>query len=138
VLHGRNLDTGISFALFGKGSNEKAAVDFGFRSYAMGGRTFHIKKWDALNYLPITGYTSNPYVDQSYWIPNDRFRNPRGKGTTDTICIRYKENDIENRFMKEWRRGPEITNKDAYEWNHRCEAGLQLAMVNQFIKAEKT
>lgn len=137
VLHGRNLDTGIQYALFGKGNAKKAAVDFGFLSFAMGGRTIHIKKWDALNYKPITGFNGSPYKEQSYWIPNDKFRNPKGKGTTDSICLRYKENDIENRFMKEYRRGPEITDKDAYEWSHRSEVGLQLAMVNQYIKCQK-
>lgn len=141
-LHDRQINTGIDYTMFNKKTvggrsmkgTEGRAVSFGFDSYRMGGRTMHTKKWDALNYRPVTGFTDSPYLGMGFWMPMNTVKDAKnGKGLY-TVLLRYKQNDMGSRFMKEFRRGQDITGKDAVEFNHQSEVGLQLAMVNQFVR----
>lgn len=142
--HTRNQDTGIKYTMFDKNKkggmsygDEGRAVSYGFDSYRMGGRTFHMKKWDALTYKPITGYAGNPYSDMGFWMPMKTYKDAKSDKGLYTVLLRYKANNMENRFMKEWQRDRKITNKDAFEWNLQTEAGLQLGLVNGFTKSTK-
>lgn len=142
--HTRNQDTGIRYTMFdqpimgGMSSGSKdRAVSYGFDCYRTGGRSFHIKKWDALTYQPITGFAGNPYSDMGFWMPMKAFKDAKTEKGLYSVLLRYKANDMENRFMKEWQRDRNVTNKDAFEWNHQSEAGLQLGLVNGFTKTAK-
>jgi hypothetical protein len=125
--------TGVDYSTVG---GKGRAYDFGLDSYRLGGRTFHIKKWDAINYAPITGYDSSVYPKMGFFMPMVTFKDAKSGEMLDSICLRYKENDLENRFMTEWTRDRKQTNKDAFEWNHQCEVGLQVALANQHIKLQ--
>ena len=141
-LQAKMVNTAIDYTMFnkktvggrGQKGTEGRAVSFGFDSYRMGGRTMHTKKWDALNYRPITGFADSPYLGMGFWMPMSTVKDAKnGKGLY-TVLLRYKQNDLGSRFMKEFRRGQDVTGKDAVEFNHQSEVGLQLAMVNQFVR----
>ena len=141
-LHARNVNTGIDYTMFNKKTvggksmkgTEGRAVSFGFDSYRMGGRTMHTKKWDALNYRPITGFANSPYLGMGFWMPMNVVKDAKSGKDLYSVLLRYKQNDMGSRFMKEFKRGQDITGKDAIEFNHQSEVGLQLAMVNQFVR----
>lgn len=142
--HTRNQDTGIRYTMFNKpmaggmsAGTKDRAVSYGFDCYRTGSRTFHVKKWDALTYQPITGFNGNPYSDMGFWMPMKTFKDAKTEKGLYSVLLRYKANDMENRFMKEWQRDRNVTNKDAFEWNHQSEVGLQLGLVNGFTKSHK-
>lgn len=142
--HSRNQDTGIRYTMFDKKTkggmsygDEGRAVSYGFDSYRMGGRTFHVKKWDALTYKPVTGFAGNPYSDMGFWMPMKTYKDAKTEKGLYSVLLRYKANDMENRFMKEWQRDRTVTNKDSFEWNLQSEVGLQLGLVNGFTKTTK-
>lgn len=141
LIKSMNDNTGIEYAAFGKGNAKQKAVDFGFNSFSYN-RTYHIKEFEALNYEPVTGHAERPYPDMGFVIPLDRVKNPKPTGDddqyNDTICLRYKENDRENRFMKHWVRDQTITNLDQLEFNYQAEMGLQMVGLNQFVKINKS
>jgi len=141
LLKSKNDNTGIMYSAFGKGDAKQKAVDFGFNSFSFN-RTYHIKEFEALNYEPVTGHSASPYPDMGFVIPLDRVKNPKPSGAddqyNDTICLRYKENDRENRFIKHWTRDQTITNLDQLEFNHQAEMGLQMVGLNQFVKVVKS
>jgi hypothetical protein len=142
--HTRNQDTGIRYTMFNtpmKGGmsagTKDRAVSYGFDCYRTGSRTFHVKKWDALTYQPITGFNNNPYSDMGFWMPMKAFKDAKTEKGLYSVLLRYKANDMENRFMKEWQRDRNVTNKDAFEWNHQSEVGLQLGLVNGFTRTAR-
>lgn len=131
------VNTGISYAQFGKGNAQQRAVDFGFDSFRLSQRTYHKKQVDYLNYLPVTGWASSPYPDMGFICPLDKVRDSKSGDMMDTMALRYKKNDRMNRYVKHWTRDVTITNKDSIEFNHLSEVGLQMAAVNQCIKVAK-
>lgn len=139
VLRDTMKDTGISYAAFGKGNGKERAIDFGFDSFRHNSRSYHNREFEALNYEPVTGSTGFP--DVGYVIPMGQVKNAKPTGMDDEymdmISLRYKENDRENRFIKHWTRDQTITNKDAFEFCHQSEFGLQAGGLNQFIKVHK-
>ena len=137
VVKGKLDNNGMNYSAFGKGNAKQRAIDFGFDSFRFSRRTYHKKSVDYLNYLPVTGFTGSPYPDMGFVIPLDRIKNPRGGGEMDTISLRYKENDRQNRFVKHWTRDVTVTNLDRLEFNHLSEMGLQMAAVNQCVKIAK-
>jgi len=138
VIKGKLDYNGMNYSAFGTGDAKQRAVDFGFDSFRFSKRTYHKNVQDFMNYLPITGFSGSPYPDMSFLLPIDRVANPAPTGDADremdTICVRYKENDKQNRYVKHWTRDVTITNKDQIEFNHLSEVGLQLAMLNQTIR----
>jgi len=137
VVKGKLDNNGMNYSAFGSGNAQQRAVDFGFDSFRFSRRTYHKKSVDYLNYLPVTGFSGSPYPDMGFVIPLDRIKKPKGEGEMDTIALKYKQNDRMNRFIKHWTRDVTITNKDAIEFNHLSEVGLQMACVNQAIKIAK-
>lgn len=138
IVKGKLDMNGMKYDQFGKGDGKQRAVDFGFDSFRFSKRTYHKKIEDYMNYLPITGYTGSPYPNLSYVLPLDRVANPKPSGDSDqevdTLCVRYKANDKQNRYVKHWTRDVTITNNDRIEFNHLSEVGLQFAMLNQTIR----
>lgn len=137
AMHSRNLDTAINYSMFGKGDYKQSAVDFTFKSYTTGGYTFHMKKWDSLNYLPVSGFSGSPYPERGFMIPFDYVRDAKDDKNMHTISIMYKMNDKGSRWMEDYVRTKEITGKDSVEYNHQCDMGLRLAKVNAYIKLTK-
>ena len=68
-------------------------------------------------------------------MPMTAFKDAKTEKGLYSVLLRYKQNDMENRFMKEWTRDRNQTNKDAFEFNHQSEVGLQLGLVNGFVKS---
>ena len=141
VIKGKMDNSGVRYEQFGKGDAQQRAVDFGFDSFRFSQRSYHKRAFDFMNYLPVTGIAGSPFPDNGYVIPLDRIRNPKPIGENDeemdTITLRFKRNDRQNRFVKHWTRDVTITNNDRLEFNHLSEAGLQFAMLNQAIKVHK-
>jgi hypothetical protein len=154
AMHTRTQNTSIDFSMFyrnvpgytnaeasKKSAFQKAAgskaLSFQVDSYRLGGRTFHMKKWESLNYTPVTGYSNSKYPERGFFLPMGITKDPKDGYGMDCVSLMYKKNDMENRFMKEWTRGQEITNLDQHEWNYQMEMGLRLAKVNAYLTAEK-
>lgn len=136
-------NTDINHAKLGVGSERARKVDFGFDAVRYGNRTFNKMKFDAMNYGAVTGRAGAPWPTNGYVIPMARIRNAdpnagENDAMVDTICLRYKSNDRENRFEKHWTRDQKITNLDQIEFNHHSELGLMMAGLNQAIKIEKS
>jgi hypothetical protein len=72
-----------------------------------------------------------------FWMPMKAYKDAKTEKGLYSVLLRYKANDMENRFMKEWQRDRNVTNKDAFEWNHQTEAGLQLGLVNSYVRTAK-
>lgn len=144
VVKGELDNNGIEYDKFGKGDPRRRYVDFGFDGFRFSNRFYHKKKWDALNYTPVTGGdldisggSASPYPTMGFAVPLDKVKDPKGD-LVDTICLRYKMNDRFNRFQQDWYRDIEITNLDKIEFNHLSEVGLQAACQNQFVKLFKS
>jgi hypothetical protein len=127
----REGGTGIDYSMYGKGGK---SYDYSFDSYRIGNRTFHAKKEGGLNYKPITGYANSLYPGMGFFMPMTTVKDAKTHEMLDSVCLRYKANDLENRFMAEWTRNRKQTNEDKWEWNMQSELGLQLALVNQYVK----
>lgn len=136
LVKGKLDNSGIDYASFGKGMSKDRMVDFGFDGFRYN-RQYIMKECEALNYGPVTGTTGSPYPDMSFVIPLDRIKSPSGE-VNDTICLRYKENDRQNRFVKHWTRDQTVTNIDQFEFNHQSENGLMMVGLNQFVKLYKS
>jgi hypothetical protein len=134
-------NSGIDYSVFGAGNAKQNAIDFGFNSFRFSKRTFHALEFDPMHYRPVSALANYPYPDMSFAVPMDKVANPRPTNANDeyydTIAVRYKKNDRENRFVKHWTRDVTITNMDQLEGNWLSECGLQLACLNQFVKLAK-
>lgn len=128
----------IDHGQWGNGNNNMRYVDFGFDYIRKGNFVFHKMKADSLNYKPITGVTGSPYPDMGFTIPLMKVKNPSKNGPAeyDSIGIRYKAWDKENRFQKSWVRDENLTNLDQIEFNNKSEVGLMVPCSNMINKIE--
>jgi hypothetical protein len=141
AMHTRTQNTAIDFSMFTRlvgGDGAKKALSFGVKSYNLGDRTFHMKKWQSLNYQPVTGYANSKYPERGFFIPFAITKGNKEGHLMNTVSLMYKMDDHQgSRFMEEWTRDKKITNFDQFEWNFQCEWGLRLALVNSYLTAEK-
>ncbi len=142
-LQGQMATTGIQYTQFGNGNAAARAVDFGFSSFRFSKHTYHKMCADFMNYSPVTGNAitgqGSPYPDMSLILPMDKVANPKPTGAMDddyidTLAVRFKRNDRQNRYVKHWTRDITITNKDQIEFNYLSDCGLQFARLNQAIR----
>lgn len=135
-LHTRTQNTAIDFSMFARNTSDPKgkSANFGFANYKISGYTIHAKKWDSLNYFPVSGQAGSGYPEMGFVFPMAWFKTAKDNKNMHTISIMYKQNDRGSRYMKDWTRDITITNKDAFEYNHMSELGLRLARVNSYIK----
>ena len=126
-------ETGIDYCARVRDGKCKG-YDFGLSSYRLLNRTYHTMKWDALNYVPISGYTDSEIPGFGFQMPMDTFKDAKSHDMLDTVCLRFKESDKENRFYKEVYRDWRQTKKDAHEWESLSDLGLMIALANCHVK----
>lgn len=138
-VKGRLDNTAVDWTKMGVGSAAGRIADFGIDGFVYDNFQFMKKKYSLFNALGLTGGFGalETYPTTAYFIPWDRVR---GADNTemDTICLRYKQSDRENRFMSFWVRDKKITNRDGFEFNYKSEVGIQLALsrhINRLYKA---
>ena len=107
------------------------AVDYNFDSAKLGARTHHFRQEKALYYNQITGATGMNFPLTGYWLPADQIRDPKSGEWMDSICLRYKSSDREDRFSTEWVRDYKSDDVDKFRFNYRSELGWQQARVRQ-------
>jgi len=138
--------SGIQYDKFGNGNAAARAVDFGFNSFRFSKHVYHKQCADFMNYAPVTGNAitgqNSPYPDMSLVGPLDKVANPKPVGAmdddyVDTLCVRYKRNDRQNRYIKHWTRDVTVTNQDRIEFNYLSDVGLMMARLNQWIRIYK-
>lgn len=137
-MKGRLDNTAINWAEMGIGSVAGSTLDFGVDGFKYGNFTWIKKKFGALNALGLTGgITNSNYPYMGFSVSWDRVRTADGQDA-DTIALRYKASDRENRFMQFWDRDKKQTNRDQFEFNHKSEVGLMCALsrhINKIYKA---
>lgn len=136
-VKGRLDNTAIDWTKMGLGSAAGRIADFGIDGFVYDGFYFMKKKFNLFNALGLTGgFSASPYPNTVYTLPWDRIRGENGE-EMDTVCLRYKASDRENRFMQFWTRDKKITNEDKFEFNYKSEVGLQIALARHINRLYK-
>lgn len=107
------------------------AVNYNFDSAKLGARTFHVRQEKALYYPQITGAPGLNFPLTGYFLPADQIRDPKSGEWYDSMCLRYKQSDRENRFTTEWIRDYKTDDVDKFRFNHRSEMGWMQGRVRQ-------
>ena len=113
------------------GAGKDMAVNYNFDSAKLGARTFHFRQEKALYYPQITGAPGKNYPLTGYFLPADQIRDPKSGEWYDSMCVRFKQSDRENRFTTEWIRDYRTDDVDKFRFNHRSELGWMQARVRQ-------
>jgi len=133
-VKGRLDNTAIDWSQMGVGSAAGRMIDFGVDGFRYGNYTWMKKKIQVFNALGLSGgIAASPYPKMGFSVSWDRVKTANGEDA-DTICLRYKQSDRENRFMQFWTRDKKVTNRDQFEFNHKSEAGLQCALSRHIVK----
>lgn len=128
--------SGNDYTKWGSADPKQRALDLGYNSVNLFGRTYHFKKEKWLNYKQVTGAPNKPYKNTLYFLPMTQFtsRNPDSGSveTMDTFTVKYKMSDRENRYMeytvKDWKTDDQGVDK--FKFWHRSELGLRMAMLH--------
>jgi len=118
---------------WGSGDPKQKALDLGFDSIKRGVRTYHAKQERTLYYRNVTGAPGQPYPDMGIFLPVDRLMDPKSGDYYNSICLRYKASDREDRMNTEWVRDYRTDDYDKFRFNHRSEIGWQQAMLRQSV-----
>ena len=138
ILLDRNFtDTSANYGIFATDNlldieeGKKRAVNYNFNAATLGSRTFWIRQEKSLYYPQITGAPGMNYPLTGYFLPVAQIRDPKTGEYMDTICLRYKESDRENRYTKSWVRDFKSDDIDKFRFNHFSELGWQQGRVRQ-------
>lgn len=118
---------------WGQGDPKQKAIDMGFDSIKRGIRSYHIKQEPTLYYRNVTGAPGQPYPDMGLFLPVDQVRDPQTGDYYNSISLRYKSSDRENRMSTEWVRDYRSDDYDKFRFNHRTECGWQQARMRQSV-----
>lgn len=137
-VKGRLDNTAVDWTKMGLGSAAGRVADFGIDGFVYDNFYFMKKKFNLFNALGITGgFTASPYPNMVFSLTWDRFRDAGTGKDSDTVCLRFKQSDRENRFMQFWTRDKKVTNDDKFEFNYKAEAGLQIALARHINRLYK-
>ena len=133
-VKGRLDNTAVDWTKMGIGSVAGRVADFGVDGFRYGTYTFMKKKFNVFNQLGVTGGIANSaYPKMGFSVSFDTVRGASGQDQ-DTIGLKYKASDREDRFMQFWTRDKKTTNRDQFEFNYKSEAGLELALARHINK----
>ncbi len=118
---------------FGAGDPKQKALDLNFDSIKRGVRSYHVKQEKTLYYKNVTGGPGQPYPDMGLFLPVDQVYDPKEGGYYNSIALRYKASDRENRMTTEWVRDYHTDDIDKFRFNHRTECGWQQARMRQSV-----
>ena len=136
MFHNAILQGGA--AKWGEGDPKQKAIDMGFDSIKRGIRSYHIKQEPTLYYRNVTGAPGQPYPDMGLFLPVDQVRDPQSGEYYNSISLRYKASDRENRMIQEWVRDKKSDDYDKFRFNHLSEIGWQQARMRQSVIWSKT
>jgi len=120
------------------GDPRERAVSYNFDSAKLGARTYHFRQEKALYYPHITGAPGQNFPNTIYFLPADQIRDAKSGEWYDSMCIRTKKSDREDRFTKEWVRDYRTDDVDKFRFNHVSELGWMQAKVRQTVLWEKS
>ena len=118
---------------WGEGDAKKKAEDLNFDSIKRGIRSYHVKQEKTLYYRNVTGAPGQPYPDMGLFLPVDMVYDPDSGEYYNSIALRYKASDRENRMTKEWVRDFKSDDYDKFRFNHMSEIGWQQARMRQSV-----
>jgi hypothetical protein len=90
---GLGLQYAINFSSFGDGDSKKRAIDLGFDSIRIYGRTVHLNRMPLLDHAGLFGATGFDFSKEGYFIPCDKIKVDGGSGTQDRMMMRYMAGD---------------------------------------------
>lgn len=132
----------LSFASFGNGDAKKRAIDLGFDSFRMYGRTFHMNKLAVLDHSGLFGATGFDFASEGYFLPTDKIKIDAGGGTSDRILMRTMAGDGTNFYPHmetvTGKLAPNPTNtKSVLHISYQTIAGLQICGTEHFAALYK-
>ena len=93
---------GLSYNSFGRGNAKKKAIDLGVTSVYVYGRSFHKKRFSAMDHPKVTwvndntGGNASKYPGYTYFVPANQIKVDNGTfggGMNDRVCVRYMEHE---------------------------------------------
>ena len=118
---------------WGEGDAKQKAIDLNFTSIMRGVRSYHVKQEKTLYYKNVTGGPGQPYPDMGLFMPVDMVRDPSSGEYYNSVAIRYKSSDREDRMTEEWVRDKRTDDFDKFRFNHLSEIGWQQARLRQSV-----
>lgn len=127
----------IDFSAFGQGDAKKRAVDLGFDSFRIYGRTFHLNKLKLADHKGLFGATGFDFASEGYFAPTDKIKIDAGGGTSDRMLLRVMAGDGTNFFPHmetvTGKLAPNPTNtKSVLHVSYQTIAGLQVVGTDHF------
>ncbi len=95
---GVGLQYSIDFSSFGKGDAKKRAIDLGFDSIRIYGRTVHFSTMPLLDHTGLFGATGFDFGYEGYFIPCDKIKIDGGSGMQDRMVMRYMDGGGQHNF----------------------------------------
>lgn len=86
---GLGLQYSIDFSSFGKGDGKKRAIDLGFDSIRVYGRTVHLNRVALFDHAGLFGATGFDFSKEGYFVPMDKIKVDGGSGLQDRMMMRY-------------------------------------------------
>lgn len=141
---GVGLQYSIDFSSFGKGDSKKRAIDLGFDSVRIYGRTVHFNTMPLLDHSGLFGATNFDFGSEGYFIPCDKIKIDGGSGTQDRLSMRFMDGDGQHNFGKyheavTGKLAPTPTNsKSVLHVSYQAIVGLHLCGTDHFGAIFKT
>lgn len=127
----------LNFGSFGAGDPKKRAIDLGFDTFKIYGRTFHMNKLKVLDHKGLFGATGFNFGSEGYFIPTDKIKIDAGGGTSDRMLLRVMAGDGTNFYPHmetvTGKLAPNPTNtKSVLHVSYQTIAGLQVCGTDHF------
>lgn len=141
------VKNGIQYNAFGQGDGKKKALDYGFDSFRLYGRTFHLSKLSLLDHKGLFGATvganSMDFSFEGYFVPQDKIKIDAGGGTSDRMLLRVMAGDGTNFYPHmetvTGKLAPNPTNtKSVLHVSYQTIAGLQVCGTEHFAMLQGT
>lgn len=132
---------GINYSAFGTGDAKKRAIDLGFDSFRLYGRTFHLNKLSLLDHKGLFGATGFDFSYEGYFVPQDKIKIDAGGGTSDRMLLRVMAGDGTNFYPHmetvTGKLAPTPTNVNSVlHISYQTIAGLQVCGTEHFAMLE--
>lgn len=127
----------LSFGSFGMGDAKKRAIDLGFDTFKIYGRTFHLNKLKVLDHKGLFGAVGFNFGQEGYFIPTDKIKIDAGGGVSDRMLLRVMAGDGTNFWPHmetvTGKLAPVPTNsKSVLHVSYETIAGLQVCGADHF------
>jgi hypothetical protein len=133
----------IDFSSFGSADPKKRAVDLGFDSYRIYGRTYHLNKIKQLDHKGLFGAAGFDFASEGYFMPTDKIKIDGGSGVSDRILLRVMSGDGTNFYPHmetvTGKLAPTPTNtKSVLHISYQTMCGLQVVGTDHFAVLYKS